>query len=118
MRDRRARVSSNIASPRTGSTLPNGRPARSPPGSPSAMLPGVPQDEIVVTHVSGKAATRGPQRFAKDCVQLGRLSDNDVVFEEYGKKLSRYHAAVFAVDGVLYIKDMESKNGTWVNEAR
>ncbi|MBV9282822.1 MAG: FHA domain-containing protein, partial [Chloroflexi bacterium] len=44
---------------------------------------------------------------------LGRLPDNDVLVAD--SQVSRRHAAVRAHDGVVYVRDLNSLNGTRVN---
>jgi len=47
-------------------------------------------------------------------VTLGREDDNGVVLDE--DRVSRYHAAVTGEGGVFWIEDLESANGTFVND--
>jgi hypothetical protein len=49
-------------------------------------------------------------------VQIGRISDNDIVLPD--PNVSRMHARVEKRDGSYLITDLESTNGTWVNEKR
>jgi hypothetical protein len=49
-------------------------------------------------------------------VQIGRISDNDIVLPD--PNVSRVHARVELRDGSYIITDLESTNGTWVNEKR
>ena len=48
-----------------------------------------------------------------DIVRIGRESDNDVVFSE--GEVSRHHCELYCSGGRVYIKDLESTNGTQVN---
>lgn len=48
-----------------------------------------------------------------DIVRIGRSSDNDVVFGE--KEVSRHHCELYCSNGKVYIKDLNSTNGTQVN---
>jgi hypothetical protein len=48
-----------------------------------------------------------------DIVRIGRESDNDVVFSE--GEVSRHHCELYCSGGRVYIKDLESTNGTRVN---
>ena len=52
----------------------------------------------------------------KDSVQIGRIGDNDIVLPD--PNVSRVHARVEKHDGAYHIMDLESTNGTWVNERR
>lgn len=49
-------------------------------------------------------------------VQVGRISDNDIVLPD--PNVSRVHARVESRDGSYFITDLESTNGTFVNEQR
>jgi hypothetical protein len=49
-------------------------------------------------------------------VQIGRISENDIVLPD--PNVSRVHARVELRDGSYSITDLESTNGTWVNEKR
>ena len=51
-----------------------------------------------------------------DSLSVGRGSDNDVVLGS--KQVSRNHAVLSVLNGELYVKDLESSNGTFVNEQR
>src|SRR4030065_1575624 len=44
---------------------------------------------------------------------LGRGEDCDVAIPD--RQISRHHLRVFRREGAPYLKDMGSKNGTWVN---
>lgn len=48
-----------------------------------------------------------------DEVSIGRASDNDVVINDFG--VSRHHAKVTVDDGQCFIIDLNSRNGTRVN---
>ena len=52
----------------------------------------------------------------KDSLSVGRGSDNDVVLGS--KQVSRNHALLSVLNGELYVKDLESSNGTFVNDSR
>ncbi|WP_250163723.1 MULTISPECIES: FHA domain-containing protein [unclassified Psychrobacter] len=51
-----------------------------------------------------------------DSLSVGRGSDNDVVLGS--KQVSRNHAVLSILDGRLYVKDLNSSNGTFINEQR
>ncbi|WP_201590565.1 FHA domain-containing protein [Psychrobacter pulmonis] len=51
-----------------------------------------------------------------DSLSVGRGSDNDVVLGS--KQMSRNHAVLSVLNGELYVKDLESSNGTFINEQR
>ncbi len=51
-----------------------------------------------------------------DSLSVGRGSDNDVVLGS--KQVSRNHAVLSVLNGELYVKDLESSNGTFINAQR
>lgn len=51
-----------------------------------------------------------------DSLSVGRGSDNDVVLGS--KEVSRNHALLSVLNGQLYVKDLSSSNGTFVNDIR
>ncbi|MDN3454380.1 FHA domain-containing protein [Psychrobacter sp. APC 3350] len=51
-----------------------------------------------------------------DSLSVGRGSDNDVVLGS--KQVSRNHAVLSVLDGQLYVKDLDSSNGTFINDQR
>ncbi|WP_227677912.1 FHA domain-containing protein [Psychrobacter frigidicola] len=51
-----------------------------------------------------------------DSLSVGRGSDNDVVLGS--KQVSRNHALLSVLNGKLYLKDLNSSNGTFINEER
>ena len=51
-----------------------------------------------------------------DSLSVGRGSDNDVVLGS--KEVSRNHAQLSILNGQLYVKDLASSNGTFINDER
>ena len=51
-----------------------------------------------------------------DSLSVGRGSDNDVVLGS--KEVSRNHAQLSVLNGQLYVKDLASSNGTFINDER
>jgi hypothetical protein len=49
-------------------------------------------------------------------VRIGRAQDNDVVLKD--RRVSSYHARINTDGGVFALADLESRNGTYVNDAR
>jgi len=49
-------------------------------------------------------------------VSIGRATDNDVVLSD--QMVSRHHARLDQMEGILYITDLDSLNGTLVNNER
>jgi pSer/pThr/pTyr-binding forkhead associated (FHA) protein len=72
--------------------------------------------EIEVKQLETPPEGAAEQRFSKALIKIGRCRDNDLAIE--GTKLSRYHAEIFVADGRLRVRDLGSRNGTWVNGAR
>jgi len=51
-----------------------------------------------------------------DSLSIGRDSDNDVVLGS--KEISRNHAVLSVLNGKLYLKDLDSSNGSYINDKR
>lgn len=51
-----------------------------------------------------------------DSLSVGRGSDNDVVLGS--KEVSRNHAVLSVANAELYVKDLDSSNGTFINDER
>lgn len=51
-----------------------------------------------------------------DRLTIGREHDNDIVLDEQG--VSRYHAVIERHDASCTVRDLNSRNGTWVGPAR
>lgn len=62
------------------------------------------------------AALGDLQLSVSDSLSVGRGSDNDVVLGS--KAVSRNHAVLSVLDTELYVKDLDSSNGTFVNNKR
>ncbi len=52
----------------------------------------------------------------KQCFNIGRHSDNDIVLKE--PRISRLHAQIILDDDEIFIQDMNSKNGTFNGETQ
>ena len=52
----------------------------------------------------------------KDRLHIGRESDNDIVLTSPG--VSRHHAHVIVMNKDIYIRDLDSKNGTYAGTER
>ncbi|MDX1811415.1 MAG: FHA domain-containing protein, partial [Gammaproteobacteria bacterium] len=52
----------------------------------------------------------------KDRLHIGRESDNDIVLTSPG--VSRHHAHVIVMNSDIYIRDLDSKNGTYAGTER
>lgn len=74
---------------------------------------------IVVSHVGGSTLAGREQRLPGPRVKLGRRPDNDVAFDaESDRKVSGYHAEAYLEGGVVFVQDVGSNNGTYVNGVR
>lgn len=67
------------------------------------------------------ACTSGPRagtvyELEKELTRVGRAADSDIVLED--QFASRHHAEIVRVEGAYQIRDMDSKNGVFVNGAR
>lgn len=72
------------------------------PGAPALLM---------LTDASGLAFTLEP---ALEVVRLGRGLDNDVVLA--GTHVSRYHSQLRRVESSWLVYDLDSTNGTWVDD--
>jgi len=55
-------------------------------------------------------------KLSSDCVSIGRQSDNDIPVDDF--KVSRYHAQVVTQGNVSYLHDLNSTNGTLINDKK
>ncbi len=69
---------------------------------------------LLVIYKGTLAGTRWP--IDKDTVTMGRASDCEIVLAE--RQISRYHARLEADDEGYLLRDLGSKNGTFVNGER
>jgi pSer/pThr/pTyr-binding forkhead associated (FHA) protein len=68
---------------------------------------------LVVVEPAGRAGTEyplGPE------LTIGRAPGCSMVFDE--QYVSQVHARIFVRDGSVFVEDLGSTNGTWVNGAR
>ena len=73
---------------------------------------------IFLKHIEGGKADQ-VESFDKDQVRLGRQSDNDVKFDpQKDIYVSGYHAEIYRDGQSFFIKDLQSKNGTFVNSRK
>lgn len=49
----------------------------------------------------------------KDKITIGRKPHNEISFPE-DHHLSNMHATFFSINGVWYVEDLSSTNGTWI----
>ncbi len=65
--------------------------------------------------------TEGPHtgdvfRLNRESAVLGRDPECDIVF--YSGSVSRQHAKILRIDEAFFIEDLQSRNGTYVNNSR
>lgn len=60
--------------------------------------------------------TRMEFQLGEQPITIGRSPDADIVLLD--EKVSRIHCGIRLWDGDFYVKDLKSKNGTWVNGDR
>jgi Mg-chelatase subunit ChlD len=73
-----------------------------------------PYDTAALVYLAGpRAGSRVP--LSQGRVTLGREEDNNVVLDE--DRVSRHHAAITEENGVFWLEDLGSANGTFVNES-
>jgi len=77
----------------------------SPTNKPKPLLP---QPTARLTSPTGDV-----YEFTMPALRLGREEDNQIVIDS--RKVSRHHALIFMVDGSFFVRDLDSKNGTWLN---
>ncbi len=53
---------------------------------------------------------------SKECLTIGRQSDNDIPVDDF--KVSRHHAQVLTQGNISYLHDLNSTNGTFIDQNR
>jgi ABC-type multidrug transport system ATPase subunit/pSer/pThr/pTyr-binding forkhead associated (FHA) protein len=74
-----------------------------------------PYDDIKLTK-SGLVKIKVYKKEKGEIIRIGRAEDNDIVIKL--PTISRYHARIIKEGGKLYIEDLGSTNGTFVNGKR
>jgi len=75
--------------------------------------------EIIISHVANSSLAGQEQHFKKDRVTIGRDGGNDVEFDpDEDLYVSHRHAEVYAENDGLWVRDLDSRNGTYVNHRR
>jgi len=113
------RAAAGAASPPVAAAAPPGRRgARTPKAGrggrtrSSRRQPAAPT-RLVTVEPAGRAGTEfalGPE------LTIGRAAGCSLVFDE--RFVSQVHCRIFLRDGSVFVEDLGSTNGTWVNGAR
>jgi predicted component of type VI protein secretion system len=67
-------------------------------------------------HYSNQDGASREFELGEKSVTIGRSADADIILLD--DKVSRHHCGIRGADGALFIKDLKSKNGTFVNGER
>jgi HlyD family secretion protein len=77
------------------------------------------EPEIIITHIANSSLAGQEQRFSKPLITVGRDSDTDIDFDpDEDLVVSHHHAEIYVENDNLFIRDMGSRNGTYVNQRR
>lgn len=104
-----------VASParvRRGSSARASRPARQRAARVRRGTPAT-ASRLVVVEPTDRAGTEYP---LGEELTVGRAGGCSVVFDE--QYVSQVHARIFVRDGSVFVEDLGSTNGTWVNGSR
>jgi len=75
--------------------------------------------EIIVTHLANSSLAGQEQKFAQEKISIGRDGGTDIDFDpDEDLYVSHRHAEIYAEEGKLFIRDLDSRNGTYVNQRR
>jgi pSer/pThr/pTyr-binding forkhead associated (FHA) protein len=73
---------------------------------------------IFIKHIEG-SKTGQLESFDQDQIRIGRQSDNEISFDpQKDASVSGYHAEIYRDGDVFFIKDLQSRNGTFVNSRK
>lgn len=74
---------------------------------------------VVVTHIANSTLAGQTQRFSKTRIVIGRHPESDILFDSLKDlTVSGHHAEITLDEGNVYLRDLESRNGTFVNSER
>lgn len=74
---------------------------------------------ITIAHSGPSSLAGQAQRFAQERIRIGRRPENDVRFDPTkDHAVSGNHAEAWIAGGTLWIKDLASQNGTYINGTR
>ncbi len=91
-------------------------PPLAPPAPPPAPAPAAAATDGLRLRVLEPTEQRGRMYDLADEVTVGRAPGCGVSLPDV--TVSQLHARVFRQDGRLYVEDLGSTNGTWLNRAR
>src|SRR6266581_2569861 len=73
---------------------------------------------VFLNHSEGSKAGQ-LESFDKDQIRIGRQQDNDVQFDpQKDTSVSGYHAEIYRDGEAFFLKDLQSRNGTFVNSRK
>jgi type VI secretion system protein ImpL len=73
---------------------------------------------VFIKHIQGSKLDQ-LESFEKDTIRIGRQSDNELRFDpQRDPSVSGYHAEIYRDGNSYFIKDVQSRNGTFVNSRR
>ena len=73
---------------------------------------------IFIKHIEG-SKTGQLESFDQDQIRIGRQSDNEINFDpQKDASVSGYHAEIYRDGEAFFIKDLQSRNGTFVNSRK
>ncbi len=110
-RDRAA--SGTFRAPTRTQRAASSAPARTGPG-PAAAAPLPPGTGATLSAIDAVAPVASSYSIMKDEVSLGRGEDNDIVIPH--ASISRTHARLIKRDGAYELRDLNSTNGTFVDD--
>lgn len=75
--------------------------------------------QVIVTHVAGSSLVGTQVELNQELIRFGRHPENDVTFDpKLDVAVSSFHAEMFLKDGAWLLRDLGSRNGTFVNSMR
>jgi pSer/pThr/pTyr-binding forkhead associated (FHA) protein len=73
---------------------------------------------MFLNHIEGSKAGQ-LEVFDNDHIRIGRQSDNDIKFDpQKDISVSGYHAEIYRDGEAFFVKDLQSRNGTFVNSRK
>lgn len=78
-------------------------------------MPDAKSEKPILTGLTGKYLNQY-WVLDQDSVIIGRDEDCDISIPE--RQISRHHVRLFRENGVFYLEDLSSRNGTWINNTK